>query len=345
MNALRYSLLFLAFLMLAAIQLACQESPEPASSEESSTLTRTSDGLWEQPIDQRIMRDHDFDGDVLSDAVHEAVVSPRRLGIYDGHLYVLDWNDTQIKRLSIESETHTHTIGAGRGQGPGEAQSITDVHVSDSGVWVPDPDAANISHFDHTGTFIDRYSVQGHPMRVTGSGGTIATLAYGAYPLFKLIRSETGDISEFGTHLSEIDPTGMTVGGHLAPRPAGGFIFVAQYAGRLFFYDNEGKMERAVATIDGHDFSERNTEDTGRGQRTMAPDVQIQTLGVSIHDDIMYLRVHDQSNDFWYIDRYDATGGRYLDSSRFRWKASDFQVSDDGTYVISDTSIVRFDYR
>lgn len=295
------------------------------------------DGLYIQTANERTWLDHELEEEPFIPTEHEAMFNPARLVLQGDTVYVLDLGDMRIKQFDADG-TKVQAIGEGRGQGPGEVIQVSDLHVSDNAIWMPDSQTGQLSQFSLDGDFVERYALDGHLVRIAGTGRRVLVQAIGTPMPFHLVRPDGTKERQFGERFSEIDPTGMATHGHLAMHK-NTFIFAPQYAGRLFFITEEGSIERVVATLDGHDFPEAERTDQG----AHAPDAPVQTSGISVHDGLVYLQTYQEDADAWYIDRYDADTGAYLDTIRFPWEIKDLQVNGDGMYALSGTGVFRFE--
>jgi len=228
--------------------------------------------------------------------------------VHGDTLLVADFGDEmRIKQFTPRGQL-LGTIGNGLGEGPGEIQHATRFHVRGGDVWVADSRARAISRFSTDGTFLDRFNVEHHPMRITASRGRVVLLRMGPAELFQVLDLSGTVVRTFGTLVSDQTKNFMALGGHVLKGPGGGFIYVPKYASYLYYFDAEGEIERVVQTVDRRDFPSVDAASSEGGVRYQAPDPPVQNLSVSVSDEILYLHVHfrrGQEQSYQVLDRYD----------------------------------------
>src|SRR5690625_909363 len=67
------------------------------------------------------------------------------------------------------------------GRGPGEIQHLTDIEVKNDTIWIADSQSKKVTSYSlSTGEYIDNYSLESRPMRVTGLEDGFVVLWLGA---------------------------------------------------------------------------------------------------------------------------------------------------------------------
>lgn len=260
-------------------------------------------------------------------------------------LFVADFGDgMRIKQFATDGRL-LGAIGNGPGEGPGEIQHATHFHVRDGEVWVADSRARAISRFKTDGTFLDRFNVEQHPMRVTESRGRVVLLRMGPAGLFQILDPSGTVIRTFGTLVSDQTKNFMALGGHVLEGPSGGFIYVPSYASHLYYFDAEGEIERVVQTGDRREFPSVHADASGGGVRYHAPDPPVKNLRASVSGEVLYLHVHfrrKQGESYQVLDRYDWKTGTYINSVRLPIQVLGITVHEDRLYCTGDTTVYAF---
>jgi len=323
-----------ALLATALLLGACGEADAPAvSTAEKNTIEQTAD-------------ERTYDDWALEEAPLEEPPSIGRLTllrVFDDQLFLIDGPNMNVKRYALNGELEA-VYGNGRGQGPGEFQTIMSYTVTGTeAVWIADPNAREVSRFRYDGTFVQSFHPEFPPMRVAAVDEDRLALQTFAQPkLFALVNDEGEVQKRFGKISNGVH--GMAFDAYMFPRPDGGFVWAPRYASDLFFYDENGELDRRLGLIDDHPFPQ-----TDSGPGGPAPDDRPQrTLNVSVTAETIFVTtlLRNREPAASVLDRYDRESGQYLGSVRLPSDEYQYTVHDGMIYGgAADTTLQAFRLR
>ena len=331
----RYTVLIFVFI------LSCSSSSEEAATFGDLFL----EGVEEQQIKERVWED------ISVNKIFELPVD-KKIILYDpkyirpdtnGDVYVVDYGTYEILRFDYEGN-YISSYGDGVGNGPGEFLSITGVRVvSDSIIYVVDPNARRISSFSKThGNFIGSRSFedQNPPYRYVMTDTGIEYIFRSQNKV--LFESNfRGNTVEFGDLVETQDRYATMVADGLIETYKDWMIYVPLHFPVIMVYDVNGALVRAKKTMSFDRFEEPQLvqfEMNGIVSHRLEGEV---INGItSVVGDELYLQARGASRDL-IVDVYEAGSVEYKYSFRI---SSDFKPSfimNERIYqIIGDTTVV-----
>lgn len=270
------------------------------------------------------------------------------LKIYNDRLFVWDADPMSVKRYALNGKWEV-TYGNGQGQGPGQLQHLFSFAVrSAEEVWIVDSRVGDLTRFRYDGTLMENIRTESKPARVAVVGeDRLALLRFRQPKLFALLNANGEVLKRFGKVIDEPqDRYTRILGGQLFPDPSGGFVWAPQHASYLYFYSEDGILERRIELIDRHPFPVEHLRPNPM-QNSFDPWPQ-RTQAVSATDEEIFVNVaseepltEDGSGAVAVLDRYDRSTGAYLDSKKIRFGGTNYLVHDGIVYGIaySDTTL------
>jgi len=287
---------------------------------ETDSRSATSVTKVEQSAEERRFSDWTFKRVPFDDPPSIGNVEIVRL--FNDRLFVYDLASMNVKRYSLGGELEVTYGKPGRSPAPGNFVNIFSFWGhEDRGVWVLDSNTQRISHFACDGTFQNSFnlSVRGSRIAVP-DGERILLQTIGQSQLFVLMNEEGEVLRRFG-HVTEESqrPPPMAMDGHWFFNPGGGAIWAPRNASYLFFYSDDGDLERRMELIDGHPFP----KGADRTERVQSPDdfePPQRTKNVSVVDESIFVTtysedVRGEGGSGFMLDRYDRESGQYVESA------------------------------
>ena len=119
---------------------------------------------------------------ILADTTY--IFRPAQIRINSNFTYVNDFADFTIYEYDSEGN-QKRKLTTTRGRGPGEIQHLTDFEVKNDTIWIADSQSMRVTSYSlSTGEYIDNYSLESRPMRVTVLEDGFVVLSLGAEKLF-----------------------------------------------------------------------------------------------------------------------------------------------------------------
>lgn len=258
----------------------------------------------------------------------------------EGNLYVIDFGDVQIKKISKTGELLLR-LGKGKGSAPGEFRNPIDYDFdSQNNIWVCDSETALITVFDRNGKVVRTVRIPATPLRIVViSQNRFLLMLNSREQLFGVFDTTGKQDITFGSFIENQIKHDIVLDGWLTPIRNQGFVYAPLYAGFLakFSYDGDALFythtivsspwPKAVESSEGGVYVDRN-----------APVV---LRDVCNFKDTIYTlsRFGLKSDQESAIDAYSKQDGRYLYSIRLPQKARSALVTADNIYTLADTTI------
>lgn len=259
-----------------------------------------------------------------------------------GDLLVADRGSHQAIRLSADGEILTR-FGSGVGEGPGEHQGVDKIgQLPDGTVWTWDVRNRRVILFDDDGSVVGT----GSPVGAVQTATALTPEEFvGVSPLnpdpFVAFDSGGRVTTRWGWFVDEPAPNALPfVGQPHRLADGSGFVYVPQFAGRLYSYDADGgliwhrsvidRYDLPISTMDGMEFGEDGPP--------------AQQFPVNVSDgDIHILVIHSDYEGF-YVDTYDTRTGDYLHSLRIPLDrgCGPLFLRTEVLYMSCEMNIVRF---
>lgn len=323
--------LLVAVLLLAACGKAENPSTPAAEAE-----------YIEQEADERTFNDWTLEEIGFDEPVSIDDISSIR--IFNDRIFVSDVASRNVKRYAPSGKLEA-VYGEGRGQGPGEFQHVFSFWVrGKEEVWIVDQRGQEVSRFRYDGAFVDSFHPQFPPSRVVAVGEGRLVLQMLSQPeLFALLNEKGKVLKRFGTVISKPQERyTLALDAYMYPYPDGGFIWAPIYASYLFFYREDGELERRMELIDGYSFPIDKMQPNPMQMSYRDIQQPKRTLTVSVTEKEIFVNIlsndSEDENDATILDRYDRRTGQYLDSVRMPpGRGSRYLVHDGMIYGASST--------
>lgn len=301
----------------------------------------------QQDIDSRLYRDWALEEIHFKEPL--SIGNAGQLRLFDSGLYVYDLADMNVKRYAFNG-TMKAVYGSGRGQGPGEFMNIFSFWpFHNEAVWIVDSMRRTISHFGFIGNYMGSNTPDFFPARVAVlNGGRLVVLTYMESELF-VLTDVHGMVK--GRFSPIVDTPGSfhpaLYDGHLFPYPEGGFVWAPRFASYIFVYDDNIQLTQSIRLIDGHEFPVSSLRNHPMHTTASELEQPHRTSAVSVSGDYIFVSVGVTQNDesFDVLDRYDKQSGKYLDSTEFPYRGSEYQVHNGIIYGKADTTVHAFRFR
>jgi hypothetical protein len=326
------------FLLLFA---GCEDPSSDTSSASSGTTV-------EQSAEGRTFADWTFKRVPLDDP--PSIGDVEQIRLFHDRLFVYDLASMTVKRYSLDGGLEVTYGKPGHSRAPGNFVNIFSFWGhEEKGVWVLDSNTQRISHFAPDGTFQNSFKLSPRGSRIAvPDGDRIMLQTVGQAELFALMNEEGEVLRRFGRVTEESRrPSPMALDGHWFSRPGGGAIWAPKNASYLFFYADDGTLERRIQLIDGHPFP-TGTDRTGP---TRSPDdlkPPQWTTNVSVVDESIFVttateNVRGEGRPGYVLDRYDRPSGQYEESVELP-AGQKHLVHDDMVYgaTEADTTLQAF---
>jgi hypothetical protein len=278
----------------------------------------TASAVQPQRITERIWR-HDDLRKIWSigDDKEDFLYGPVRFQIdIQGNIYVADYGDMRIKLFSSSGDL-VNVFGSGRGQGPGELASITDIAISEDGLWVADNRNGRVLVFSKSGGVLRTVKTESQPYRlvVLGNGRFASMAPFYLDHLFKVFNLRGEAVKRFGELKSDMKYGSLTLDGFVQVDSNKSIYYAGIYIGVLAAYNINGELKYMVATIDPSSdpelLEDENSAWVSRDAKRNA--LSISTDGEYVH---IYTYFMDGFRQVGAIDTYLAEDGTYLYSRR-----------------------------
>jgi hypothetical protein len=261
-----------------------------------------------------------FTSNILADTTF--IFRPAQTRINKNFTYVNDFADFTIYEYDSEGN-QKRKLSTTRGRGPGEIQHLTDFDVKDDTIWIADSQSMRVTSYSlQTGEYIDNYSLENRPMRVTVLEDGFVVLWLGADKLFSKFDFQGNEIHHFGEIIEDQILHQLSMDGTIRSNGQDRFVYIPFYASLIYHFDSKGNKINILKAPDGINFPSVRRD----GPTTFAPDFSFMRDGFIDEDDNLYVYVtlpdeisqNDQDNDYpeSYIDKYSLNSAQYVSSLR-----------------------------
>jgi len=235
-----------------------------------------------------------------------------------GEVFVLDWGDRQIKKLSSDGRVLSK-YGKGVGKGPGELINPTDFAVDgQDNVWVCDPATGLLTIYDKRGHVYGTVRTKVPPYRIAllSREQFVVVPAPIGETLF-YVHQLSGEFQKsFGNLVPDQTRNGLMLDGYLCVDGEGGFIYTLLRAGVFVRYSSEGVNLYTMETIEPIPLPRLERFAVGDSRVTRVdPKAPYSSLSVAIQDGRIYLLYRGSSPEkrqSSIIDVYTIATGDYL---------------------------------
>ncbi|HLR90263.1 MAG TPA: 6-bladed beta-propeller [Balneolaceae bacterium] len=257
---------------------------------------------------------------ILADTTY--IFRPAQIRINSNFTYVNDFADFTIYEYDSEGN-QKRKLTTTRGRGPGEIQHLTDFEVKNDTIWIADSQSMRVTSYSlSTGEYIDNYSLESRPMRVTVLEDGFVVLWLGAEKLFSKFDFQGNEIHHFGEIIEDQILHQLSMDGTIRSNGQDRFVYIPFYASLIYHFDSEGNKINILKAPDGVNFPSVRRD----GPTTFAPDFLFMRDGFIDEDDNLYVYVtlpdeisqNDQDNNYpeSYIDKYSLSSAEYVNSFR-----------------------------
>lgn len=258
----------------------------------------------------------------------------------DGHLYVIDFGDVQVKKFSTQGELLLR-LGAAEGSAPGEFCNPIDYDFDNqNNIWVCDSQTSLITVFDSTGTVVRTVRVPVIPLRIKViADDRFLLMLNGNERLFGVFDTTGKELSSFGVFIEDQIKNDIVLDGWLARVGREGFVYASLYAGLLAGFSFHGELWSYAEAITPHALPK--VVSTAEGGTYVEPEAAIVHRDVCVIADTAFLlsRFGIPNDQGSVIDAYNLREGAYLYSISVPQKARSAVVTLDRIYTLADTSI------
>jgi hypothetical protein len=197
-----------------------------------------------------------------------SIFQPAQIRINNNLTYVNDFTDFTIYEYdSKENQKRKLTTTSGRG--PGEVQHITDFDVKDDTIWIADSQSMRVTSYSlRTGEYINNYSLENRPIRVTVLEDGFVVLWLGAEKLFSKFDFEGNEVLHFGDLIEDQALHQMSLGGTIRSNGQDRFVYIPFYASLIYHFDGNGDLINILKAPDGIEFPVTERD----GPTTFSPD-------------------------------------------------------------------------
>jgi len=256
-----------------------------------------------------------------------------------GHIYVLDFGDTKVKRYT-PSGAYVTSYGAGSGQGPGELLTMIDAGaVADSLVYIVDNSGRRVLFFSFAGAFLRHEAYDSAPVRYQMTqGGRGYTLISHSPTLF---RSQLGDdVSDFGALVEGQSGRRYSLATGFIATYRQSMLYVPSHFPVIVRYNPDGSVAYARTTPDyGQvELPKMGTIDLG-GMTAYRVEGGRLHGDIGVDDNKVFVHARTPSSED-FVDVYQAETGDYAYSFRIpdSLDTRHTYIKNDRMYHVLDTS-------
>ena len=265
-------------------------------------------------------------------ATAEALDRPVAARASDGEVFVSDFGDYRVERLSASGEW----LGALGGESYRSAfRNVSDVAALGDTVWVADMQDRAVTVFTRDGAFVRRMAAPYHVGRLVLVGDEIVTMGLaGQAPLAVLSRN--GAVVRWagrglgGERLDDFARANAVI----RPDRDGGYLYLRLGADAVERYSADGEP-RAPVPVAAHAALPDGRPVTGRELRSASVD------GPSLWVHVRLAAAEGEAVSA--LDRYDAATGEYRESVRLPRPFLDVAVLDGRAFGVSDDGLQILD--
>ena len=291
---------------------------------------------------ERVFRPVQLEKTSLGDSITEHVINPARLTFKNGDLFILDVSEKKVKQFDKNGQL-VNTIGNGTGRGPGEMIHANDFLVQGKKIWIIDSSLMRISRFDLNGNFEDSFSVDYHPISITGYGDNLFIKTLAQEYVIKRLDYEGNKLGEFSNLLNEQIQDPLAVTGRIASYKSS-VIFVPTIASLVYFYRAD-TLHRVARRADGLSFKSSIDKSDEDRKMYMAPEAKFHAYVVRVVDDNLYILMFERADEVKqgqptvkrrFVDVYDAESGKYRYSFKIPVTVGSGMALNNNLFVTSD---------
>ncbi|CAN5763572.1 hypothetical protein BH23THE1_BH23THE1_14760 [soil metagenome] len=261
-----------------------------------------------------------FTSNILADTTF--IFRPAQIRINNKFTYVNDFADFTIYEYDSEGN-QKRKLTTTRGRGPGEIQHLTDFDLKGDTIWIADSQSLRVTSYSlETGEYIDSYSLENRPMRVTLLEDGFVVLWLGADKLFSKFDFQGNEILHFGEIVEDQALNQMSLSGSIRSNGQDRFTYIPYYASLIYHFNSNGDLINILKAPDGIEFPVAQRD----GPTTFAPDFSYMRDGFIDENDNLYVYTRlpdeiseeDYSEDLpvSYLDKYNLINARYVNSLR-----------------------------
>ncbi len=185
---------------------------------------------------------------------NEIIKIPGLTRISDESIFISDFTDFSIYHYSYDGNL-IRKIETGRGSGPGEIRQLMDFDISNDIIWLVDSELFRVSSFNlNTGEYINSFSVEKRPVRLTTLKNSLIIQWYGSEKLFSSFDFEGNEIKYFGELTENQLENPLSFDGQLTSNRNDIFVYVPAYASFIFVYNENGELLHMIDTPDDLSF-------------------------------------------------------------------------------------------
>ena len=271
----------------------------------------------------------EFDREIIETSIESSIFTdtssifrPAQIRIDNNFTYVNDFADFTIYEYDHNGD-QKRKLTTTRGRGPGEIQHLTDFDVRNDTIWIADSQSMRITSYSLlTGEYIDNYSLEHRPIRVTVLEDGFVVLWLGADKLFSKFNFEGNEIHHFGEIIEDQALHQMSLGGTIRSNKENRFVYIPYYASLIYHFDSDGNLINILKAPDGIEFPVAQRD----GPTTFAPDFSYMRDGFIDKNDHLYIytRLPDEISEenysnglpVSYLDKYNLRNAEYVKSLR-----------------------------
>jgi len=268
---------------------------------------------------ERVFRPVQLEQTSLGDSITKHVLNPADLIFKNGDLFVLDLSDEKVKQFNKDGH-FVKAIGNGTGRGPGEMIHANDFFIKGQKLWIVDSNLMRVSRFNLNGQFEDSFSVDYHPVFITGNQENIFIITIAQEHVIKRLDYEGNQLGEFGHFLENQVQNPLSVAGRLTSYKKS-VLFSPSIASLVYFYRAD-TLYQVARRPDGLSFKSSIDKSDEDRQMHMAPEANVEARTIIVDDDKLYILQFEradqekQSQDNFsikksFIDVYQADSGQY----------------------------------
>lgn len=257
---------------------------------------------------------------ILADT--SSIFRPAQIRINNNFTYVNDFADFTIYEYD-HNGNQKRKLSTTRGRGPGEIQHLTDFDVKDNTIWIADSQSMRVTSYSlETGEYVDSYSLEKRPMRITVLEDGFVALWLGAEKLFSIFDLEGNEILHFGDIVEDQALHQLSLDGTIRSNGKDRFVYIPFYASLIYQFDSKGGLINILKAPDGMEFPVAQRD----GPATFAPEFSFMRDGFIDENDNLYVytRLPDEigeekQNDnlpVSYLDKYNLRNAEYVESIR-----------------------------
>jgi len=266
---------------------------------------------------ERVFRPVQLEKTFLGDSITKHLINPVDFVFKNGDLFVLDMSDEKVKQFHMNGNL-VNTIGNGTGRGPGEMIQAIDFFIQGEKIWIIDNSLMRVSRFDLNGQFENSFSVDYHPIYITGFGENLFIRTIAQEHIIKRLDYEGNQLGEFGNFLEKQIQKPLSVTGRIDAYN-NSVIFVPTIASLVYFYRAD-TLYQVARRADGLTFKSSIDKSDEDRKMYMAPEAKVHAYEIKVVGDNLYILLFERANEVEqgqpsvkrrFVDVYNAVSGKY----------------------------------